>query len=310
MLYGNTFNDEDCVRYLTAKSARLARYPYFGPRIMKCVRNNVETINAIRLDGVIVCRGLLLKKDVVKLGTEVGIQVAKGRHGRIRDHRREIDENRAIGDYLYVEESDRPLGEDAIRHVAGNISMASPLTTLKGAASLVFTRHMIDIATAYFECTPMISFVKVQKLFANDIAPVDNQLFHADAGSFRLLKALVYLNDVDMDGEQFVYVRSSHLKRSEDWLTKDRFSDKEIERSYGKENVLAITAKAGNVVFFEGTGIHKGLKPVVCDRQALIVNFCVQEEYGFAFDPVKIGKDEYNGLLDFEKAVADGLVQE
>ena len=101
MLYVRTFGEEDCIKYLVAKSARLAQFPQFGPQIMESAGQNVEPVNALRRDGVTLCPGLLPKTDVVKLA----IQAAKGQLGRIRDHRREKDENRAIGDYLYLEQN-------------------------------------------------------------------------------------------------------------------------------------------------------------------------------------------------------------
>ena len=44
---------------------------------------------------------------------------------------------------------------------------------------------------------------------------IDTQLFHIDTGSFRILKAFIYLNDVNAGGGPFEYVKCSHHTKFE-----------------------------------------------------------------------------------------------
>ena len=78
-----------------------------------------------------------------------------------------------------------------------------------------------------------------------------------------------------MENGPHVYVESSanddHFKKIR------RFSDAEIEETYGKENVKYFTGKKGEAFFVNTYGIHKGLLPVKGKRLILQVQYSINE---------------------------------
>ena len=64
---------------------------------------------------------------------------------------------------------------------------------------------------SFYECIPELTYIKIRKAFANKLPANDTQFFHRDSGSFRLLKAVIYLNDVNEDWPLY-YVKGSNRK--------------------------------------------------------------------------------------------------
>ena len=124
---------------------------------------------------------------------------------------------------------------------------------------------------------PFDAYIKVRKAFANNLPANDTQFFHRDSGSFNLLKAIVYLNDVDINTGPFTYTEGTHNKFDFP-KRKLRFTDKEISNYYGKNKIKNLVAKAGDLVLANTTGFHKGLKPKIFDRNVCIANFWMRHQ--------------------------------
>ena len=91
-----------------------------------------------------------------------------------------------------------------------------------------------------------------------------------------LLKAVIYINDVDSEGGPLVYVQGSNKDDLTGISGRSRLDDKYIQEKY-KGHVKEITGPTGQVSFFNAKGIHKGKLPVKNDRVAIIVNFSPPE---------------------------------
>jgi hypothetical protein len=294
MAYARTFDAAAEARFAAGVAAR--RRLGVDPVLRDAVFGMDAAV--VHENGVRVVRGALDRTRVLALGARVDALVASGRGlGRVRDHAREAAEGRGVDAPAFLEEP------SAMRARSAGVSIADPLVTLPAALALALDPALVGPATAYYGCLPLLTFCKVRVAFANAVPAADTQRWHADGGSLRIFKALVYLNDVEPGGGPFRYVAGSHSRRFDGWMDRDRFDEAEMRARYGDDALLRLHARAGDVVFAEATGFHCGEKPLVADRRIMIVNFCVHEEYGFAYEPVALGP-ALDGATAWQRAVA------
>lgn len=293
MAYARTFDAEAEARF----AAGIAERTQVGiDAALRDPRFDADA-TVVRADGVHVVRGALDRARVLALGTQVDALVASGRHlGRVRDHAREIAERRPVDQPVFLDDL------ASMRARSAGVSIADPLVNLPDALALALDAALVGRGTAYYGCLPLLTFCKVRLTFANALPPTDTQLYHADGGSLRIFKALVYLNDVEPGGGPFRYVAGSHVRRFDGWLDRDRFDEAEMRARYGDAALRRCTARAGDVVFADATGFHCGEKPVAADRRIMIVNFCVHEEYGFPYDRLRLRSD-VAGAVSWQQAL-------
>lgn len=106
---------------------------------------------------------------------------------------------------------------------------------------------------------------------------------------YRYSKAMIYLNDVDLNNGPFQYLEESHKvkniirfnyflkkKYSEKWFNNDEieFISKKINL-----NISTVEAKAGDLIIFDGTGVHRG-KPLMSGERFSLTNY-------YRFDPTE-----------------------
>lgn len=211
------------------------------------------------------------------------------------------------------EETERALKDDELLK-KNDINMkmvANPLLNLPSAVSIAFDNVLIDVATAYFKCLPGVGTLNMRESYVNSQPPVETMLFHSDKNSCKFLKFFFYLNDVDLEGGPFTYVEGSHKLKFEDWLSKYRWSDEEIEAKYGQERIKYLTASMGDIIVANTTGFHKGLKPQKRKRLMYTVNYGVHVELGtqnYKEDKrFYLRESDYQNLPDEKKTVADFL---
>jgi ectoine hydroxylase-related dioxygenase (phytanoyl-CoA dioxygenase family) len=176
---------------------------------------------------------------------------------------------------------------------------------------LVFNDFIIDIAGAYLDCFPAFGTCNLRKSFVNDLPEEGTQLYHVDPNSPRFLKFFVYLNDVDIDGGPFCYVKGSHTKKFEingmNWNKQYRWPTEPINQIYGEENVKYLTAKKGDLLVADTNGWHRGTKPISNDRTMLTLDYVCHDEDFDSSRRFQFSKDEYNKLSDRHKQLCDFL---
>jgi hypothetical protein len=296
--YARTFDAEAEARFAAGLAARTR----LG--IPAELRDAVFGMDAavVHERGVRLVRGALDRTRALALGAQVDALVASGRClARVRDHAREVAEGRGVDQPAFLDD----LAAMPVR--SAGVSIADPLVNLPDALALALDRELIGRAAAYYGCLPLLTFCKVRRTFANALPATDTQLWHADGGSLRIFKALVYLNDVEPGGGPFCYVAGSHVRRFDGWLDRDRFDEAEMRARYGDAAVLRLHARAGDVVFAEATGFHCGEKPTVTDRRIMIVNFCLHPEYGFAYEPPRVRPTALADHQPWQRAAAEAL---
>ena len=198
-------------------------------------------------------------------------------------------------------------GQEYLRAHTNYAAVAEPFVGCPAAVPLAFGQSLIDIATAYLECIPAIGGLNLRKSYRNTLPEFDTLYFHVDPNSPKFLKFFFYLNDVDESGGPFCYVRGSHRRRFPGWQRKYRWELEEIAPIYGKENVLLLTAKLGDMIIADTNGFHRGTKITGNDRGMFTVDYVVHQEFGGSQSRARIRRKDLESLTPAQRPVADFL---
>ncbi len=199
--------------------------------------------------------------------------------------------------------------ESVVREINNHQKIVDPLYTAPEIAEYVFNDELIQIAASYMKVLPAIGTLNLRKSFANNVPVEGVQYYHIDPNSPRFLKFFTYLNDVDsMDDGPFTYIKGSNRKLHNRLYDYHRVPDTLAEEMYGKENVTYLTAKKGDLIIADTTGLHKGSKCKNKDRTMLTINYVLHPEE-FRSPTFKIKKETYDSLPDYKKPLCDFLIK-
>jgi len=285
--------EEDLKRFFEDKSNRTLRYLAHASTIHDSIYAYRDQIHRLQDEGTFGLPGFIARETLLDIGRRVDALIAAGRCvAPLKDRSHKL-----IGaDIRNLTPRDR----------ASSIGLEDPLVSVPELVPLAFDSRLLGMATAYFQTVPMLSYVKVRKSFANAIPPSPTQHFHVDIGTYRIFKVLMYLNDVEPGGGPFCYVKGSHRQKFDGWESK-RYSEEEVAAKYGSDRIVHYYARAGDAMVVESTGFHCGEKPHARDRAILILNYTVHPEYGFAYSPVRIRRQDLESLPVYARAAADAL---
>jgi hypothetical protein len=125
---------------------------------------------------------------------------------------------------------------------------------------------MLDVANAYLRMRSKLSYVDLwytvpQSAEAERVA---SQLWHYDFDDKHLLKAFLYLGDVDASTGPFEYVAGSqpgggyHDVRRWKPMGYGRVPEDDVKRSVPEDAIRTFTAPRGTVIFCNTSGLHRG----------------------------------------------------
>lgn len=297
--------------FIKEKSSRLSSQSDWAVWITKSEMEAAETVCTIRKQGVHLIHGFFPFEKISSVSSQVTGLIRDRKHLRpVRDHRSEIEQGLVYPDVIYVKPEELA-ASDRLEDRTTTVSIQDPLVNIDGLAELILDERLIEIATAYFGCIPKLTFLKVFESFATDMPAHDTQVFHKDGGGYSILKALIYLNDVDDDGGPFTYALGSHALRYQDEETAlrepHRYSDEEAADAFGADAIKKCSANLGDLLLGETTGLHKGGKPQSTSRKIIIVNFGVHDELGFDYPHLRNSKETYEALSPVQKMVVEHL---
>ena len=155
---------------------------------------------------------------------------------------------------------------------------------------------------------PAIGNINLRKSFVNDLPNSNTTMFHADPNSPFFIKAFVYLKDVDsVEDGPFTYVEGSVDEKPDNFLTKYRWPDEDIESFYGKQRIKHLTAKKGDALFAMTTGFHKGQKCVRKDRELLTIDYVCHPDSWDMKGQLSIKKETFLSLPSDKVPLTDFL---
>lgn len=164
-----------------------------------------------------------------------------------------------------------------------------PLTLHKNAVEFALSRFILDILEAYAETELMVSYAVAyrtkllpERQATNFQTPGVFQGWHSDANliapdrGYRMLVAMLYLNDVKPGGGGMQVIRGSHLYGSE----KRAWLPAEIEER--RDDIVEICAPAGSVTLFDMEIIHRAGTPTEQHRDIFRCMYAPRGGYGEA----------------------------
>lgn len=180
-----------------------------------------------------------------------------------------------------------------------------PLIRAPSILPLAVGDKLVPLVSEYFGCKPFLGSANFRRSFVTNLPPAGNQLYHIDQNTTLMLKVFFYLNDVDLSGGPFMYVRSTNRFKHPGWDKKYLWSHQEIKDIYGLENMVPLTAKAGDAVLaLTNRGFHCGLPPLERNRSMLTLNYMVHPESHGSW---RITEAQYNQLTLDEKPIVEIL---
>jgi hypothetical protein len=144
--------------------------------------------------------------------------------------------------------------------------------------------RLVDAASAYLGCKPVISTFRAWWSFGGFTEPKDAEYFHRDVDDWKFVKLFVYLTDVGPDNGPHVFVKGS--QRSNRLLELRRHSDAEVEDVFGKDAVLSITGAQGSAFFEDTFGFHKGTVCRTGRRLLFQVQYSISPIHAYEYRPV------------------------
>ncbi len=287
------------------RRARLSKYAGAGFD----VRPYPEIVAQIEHEGYAVVPKAMDRQILVELLRQTEACLDKGTSlVRIsKDSARPKGDTGASRVHLTPEEERK--GQGYFRQHTNYVSIANPLVACPAAISVAFHPMLADIAQSYLHCVPAIGGLNLRKSYVNDITEFDTLYFHVDPNSPKFLKFFFYLNDVDINGGPFCFVRGSHRKRFRGWSGKRRWTPEEIERAYSKENIMYLTAGVGDMIVADTNGFHCGTKVLSRDRGMLTIDYVVHEEFSGTQDKdlFQLPSSVYQTMSARQRALADFL---
>lgn len=128
--------------------------------------------------------------------------------------------------------------------------------SLPQIVNIANTPSVLKIAEEYLGCKPTISNIQLWWSFPGHDKSEEAENFHRDVDDWKFVKLFIYLTNVDFESGPHVYVQKSIS--SHRYLPIKRYSDTEIEKYFGKENIKIMTGEKGSAFMEDTFGFHKG----------------------------------------------------
>jgi hypothetical protein len=153
----------------------------------------------------------------------------------------------------------------------GSIPLADPCSPW---ARIALAPEVRSVANAYFRMVTQVRDYNVWRNIATDSPLRESQLWHRDwREDHYVLKAFVYLEDVDEGRGPFTYIPGTHVrghKRVEPDTamegTNRRATDDQMAAVAPRSEWLTATGPAGTLLFADTTGWHRGGSARTGDR--------------------------------------------
>jgi hypothetical protein len=125
---------------------------------------------------------------------------------------------------------------------------------------------MLAVANAYLRMWAKLSYVDLWYTVPQpaEAERVASQLWHYDFDDRHLLKAFLYLDDVDKETGPFEYVAGSqpggphHAVRPWRPMGYGRVPEEVVQRSVPDEAIRTFAAPRGTIIFCNTSGLHRG----------------------------------------------------
>lgn len=128
------------------------------------------------------------------------------------------------------------------------------------------SKPVLSLVNSYMEQYTVLKYYDLAKTLpvGENTLAVQSQRWHRDPEEQMMVKVFVYLNDVDTEAGPFIYAYESQKGGKFGKLFPQETPlgvyppEEELLKKIPKENIHAMTGKAGTVIFCNTAGLHKG----------------------------------------------------
>jgi hypothetical protein len=163
---------------------------------------------------------------------------------------------------------------------------------------------LLDVSAAYLRMWPKLSYVDLWYTVPQpaEAERVASQLWHYDFDDKHLLKAFLYLDDVDAQTGPFEYVAGSQpggpYHRVRPWkpMGFGRVPEDEVQRAVPDDAIRTFTAPRGTIIFCNTSGLHRGGFATARPRVLATATYCspaslaALSERNYDVDPSQLSK--------------------
>ena len=306
------------MRFARGKLERLNAHPEWAKRAHENSCLFADEIHQLKTNSFYLARSALSRPDVLHLREQLYRALRETLPGRkVRNFVTSNATTRATTPTYKTFSASEDLSH-AWETLPG-LSLADPLLAVPQILHILENELLQGIITGFYESIPKLTFAKGRLSFNNSLGPLDTQLWHSDPQSFRNLKVLIYLTDVDENSGPFEIIKGSHIKKFEGWYnprpplphesttSSTRHGSEKLLEVYGKNSCHKVLGSPGDLLFADVTAFHRGNVPIDRNRSAIILNFNVHEEFGLEPYPIKIYKKDYNKVSLNARPLLDDL---
>ena len=138
--------------------------------------------------------------------------------------------------------------------------------------------RLLEIVASYLGLWPCLHSVGAWLNFPTDAPPEFSQLWHRDPEDLRLIKAFIYLVDVDERCGPFTYIPRSHpfgaaATQAQRLENKQRITDDLMMQAFSADLWRVCTGKANTMILADTVGYHRGGKPAAGVRILLTFTY-------------------------------------
>ncbi len=161
-------------------------------------------------------------------------------------------------------------------------------------------QRLLNIVENYLGLPAAYQGVFFRRDIANDVA-IKSRLWHVDLEDKKVLKIIVYLNDVNEDGGPFQYIPQSltstvvrSLKYRSGYIT-----DQIMQQALSPSNWKSCTGLSGTVIFAGTASIfHRGKIPVADDRFAVFFDYTSRQPIQPFYNTLSLPKENLLSLVN------------
>ncbi|MDE2454569.1 MAG: hypothetical protein KGL43_13335, partial [Burkholderiales bacterium] len=168
----------------------------------------------------------------------------------------------------YRDASRRFLPDSAERHPDSHIAHHDALDIIRAPHlfGLANRPDILAVAADFLGCKPTLGYLASWWSYPTRLGAQQAEHFHRDVDDWRFVKLFVYLTDVAADNGPHIYVSRSASSPALRRIR--RYDDAEVVQAFGRDNVLELTARAGEGFMEDTFGMHKG-QPVASGRRLI-----------------------------------------
>lgn len=176
------------------------------------------------------------------------------------------------------------------------------IVNLPAIQQLLFDKSLLAFAQEYLGVKPILDLIAFwwSLPFEGKGKSEAAQMYHFDMDRIKFMKFFFYLTDVDSENGPHCYVRGSHKYLPQSLARDGRFSDEEIIKEYGIENIIEICGKKGSIIAVDTRGFHKGKELVQNNRLIFQIEFA-NSMFGQNYPPLSIQPQDKDAELMYNK---------